>query len=252
MNKAKKNIASDFDHNYYKSYCGSLDYISSKSFIDFFKNIARYIKDKFDPKTVLDAGCACGHLVAALRELGIEAYGVDISEYAISQVREDIRPYCMASSLTSKLPENFPEKYDLVTNIEVIEHMYEDDSIKALELLCQYSDRILFSSTPDDFTEKTHVNVQTVEYWFKQFAKQGLYPNMKYDMSMLSPQAMIFERSQDCEALFASCTAALWQEKKSHLESNQKMNSKLIFFAMKIKKVLTLLSCIFKKNKNVG
>ena len=67
----------------------------------FIKRLASQIKEKYHPQTVLDAGCAMGMLVAALRDLGVEAYGVDLSEYAISQVREDIRPYCAVGSPVS-------------------------------------------------------------------------------------------------------------------------------------------------------
>lgn len=244
----KKITASDFNENYYNSYCGAPDYTSNILFIDFFKAIALHIKEKLNPKTVLDAGCACGHLVAALRDLGIEAYGVDISEYAISQVREDIRPYCKVSSLTSELPENFPKKYDLVSNIEVLEHMYENDSLTALDLLCKYSDIILFSSSPDDFTEETHVNVQPAEYWVKHFAKNGFFPNASYDNNILPPQAIFFQNSQDYESLFASFATALWQQKKLCLKHSQDINSMSNSLSWKITKPLRLISRILKRN----
>lgn len=246
MIENKKITGSSYDENYYKYYCGSPDYTTNSSFIEFFKIIAMHIKEKFNPKTVLDAGCACGHLVAALRDLGIDAYGVDISEYAIRQAREDIKPYCKVSSLTSKLPADFPDKYDLVTNIEVLEHLYEDDCLKALDLLCQYSDMILFSSSPDDFTEETHVNVQPLEYWVKHFAKNGFYPNMYYDMNILTPQAMVFERSQDYESLFASCASVIWQERQLRLKSCEGINSMSQSFSWKITEPWRFVSRLIK------
>lgn len=42
---------------------------------------------------VLDIGCAKGFLVKALRWLGREAYGVDISDYAISKADPEIKRY---------------------------------------------------------------------------------------------------------------------------------------------------------------
>jgi SAM-dependent methyltransferase len=244
----KKITASDFNEDYYNSYCGTPNYTSNILFIEFFKAIALHIKEKLNPKTVLDAGCACGHLVAALHDLGIEAYGVDISEYAISQAREDIKPYCAVSSLTSELPENFPQKYDLVTNIEVLEHMHENDSLMALDLLCKYSDIILFSSSPDDFTEETHVNVQPIEYWVRHFAKNGFPPNMSYDINILPPQAIFFQRSQDHESLFASFATALWQQKKLNLKSYEDINSMSGSLSWKITKPLRLISRLLKRN----
>jgi 2-polyprenyl-3-methyl-5-hydroxy-6-metoxy-1,4-benzoquinol methylase len=44
-------------------------------------------------KSVFDIGCAKGFLVKALRGLGVEAYGIDVSDYAIELADPDIRPY---------------------------------------------------------------------------------------------------------------------------------------------------------------
>ena len=58
-----------------------------------FEFIAMQIKKYFNPKTVLDIGCAKGFLVLAFRNLSIEAYGVDISEYAISNAPNEVKQY---------------------------------------------------------------------------------------------------------------------------------------------------------------
>jgi len=68
---------------------------------------------------VLDAGCAIGFLVEALRERGVDARGFDISEYAISQVPEHLQPYCTLGSITDEIDG----RYDLITCIEVLEHL---------------------------------------------------------------------------------------------------------------------------------
>ena len=124
-----------YNAEYYKQYdvgCGKVDYSDSEYTKGFLTQIAQKIVDDLHPKTVLDAGCAMGHLVAALRDLGVEAYGVDVSEYAISRVREDVRPYCKVGSLVEQLPEGLPAKYDLVVTIEVLEHL-DEQVMDALE-----------------------------------------------------------------------------------------------------------------------
>ena len=42
---------------------------------------------------VLDFGCAKGYTVHALRLLGIKAFGVDVSEYAISQAPKEVSKF---------------------------------------------------------------------------------------------------------------------------------------------------------------
>lgn len=163
-----------YNKEYYENYdvgVGKVNYIDSEYTKDFLTKVAKQIVEDLQPKVVLDAGCAMGHLVAALRDLGVEAYGIDISQYAIEHVREDIRPFCAAQSLTEPFPETFPKKFDLILSIEVLEHLYEEDCEKAIANLCSHTDSFILSSTADDTEEITHLNVRQPEYWAKQFAK---------------------------------------------------------------------------------
>ena len=135
---------------YYKSGCGT-DYTKSDIWMPFFNNMAEKIIEKYSPATVLDIGCAFGYLVSALRNKGVQAYGIDISEYALSQADEKIKPYVKVMSALDNLPDEFPKKYDLVVSIEMIEHLYEDDGLKVIKKMTEYSDMILLSSTDNDF-----------------------------------------------------------------------------------------------------
>jgi glycosyltransferase involved in cell wall biosynthesis len=182
-----------YNEEYYKSCCGT-DYANVKHWESFFGNIADCIIKDFNPKSVLDAGCAWGYLVSQLRKRGVEAYGIDISDYAISMVPEEIKPFCFVGSLDKKWPDGISGRFDLITNIEVLEHLHEGNGFAAIKNLCEHSDRIIFSSTPSDITEKTHYNVQQIEYWSKQFAIHGFYRVFAYDCSYLSPQAFLVEK----------------------------------------------------------
>ena len=187
-----------YNAEYYKEYdvgCGKVDYSDSEYTKGFLTQIAQKIADDLHPRTVLDAGCAMGHLVAALRDRGIEAYGVDISKYAISKVREDIRPFCKVGSLTEPLPAGLPDRYDLVVTVEVLEHLYEDEGRQAIRNICKLTDEVLFTSTPDDFTEPTHVNVQQREYWCRVFFENGFVDDLNYRPRYLTSHALLFRRS---------------------------------------------------------
>ena len=182
-----------FNSEYYKSCCGQ-DYSDADYWQSFFGKIARQIVEDIHPKVVLDAGCAWGYLVGALRDLGVEAYGIDISQYAISKVRDDIKPFCFTGSLVDPLPAIMPQWYDLITNIEILEHLHEEDSLVALNNICRYTDDIIFSSSPDDIVEQTHYNVQQAEYWSKNFAKEGFYKILDYKVDYIAPQAVRFSK----------------------------------------------------------
>jgi SAM-dependent methyltransferase len=151
---------------------------------------AREITARLAPRTVLDAGCAIGFLVQALRREGVEAYGVDVSEWAISQVPEAIRPHCWEGSIAAELERD----YDLITCIEVLEHLPGDEARAAVANLCRHTSRVLFSSTPDHFDEVTHVNVRPPEYWAALFAAHGFVRDVDFDATFISPHAVLFQK----------------------------------------------------------
>ena len=189
-----------YGREYYEQYCSGEDKVSYEEagkIQEFLKSAAKKIADDLHPATVLDAGCAMGYLVAALRDCGVEAYGVDISEYAISRVREDIRPYCAAGSLANPLPENFPKRFDLIISIEVLEHLYEVDGKAAIENFGRLSDCVIFCSSPDIFDETKRVNVQQREYWARLFASEGFYDDLSYRPLYLADYAVCYRRRAD-------------------------------------------------------
>lgn len=157
---------------------------------EFFRVMAHHIATRFNPKRTLDAGCAKGFLVRALREHPIEAFGIDASEYAISEADQSIKDYVRVGSITEPLDG----PYDLITCIEVIEHLPDSEIENAITRLCEASDRILFSSTPDDFVEPSHLSVKAPEDWVALFAKRGFYRNFNVDTSFVTPWAVLFER----------------------------------------------------------
>ena len=189
-----------YNQQYYKEIIArgsAAPYTDSTFWGDFYAKIARKIVDTLHPKTVLDAGCALGYLVAALRDLGVEAYGIDISEYAISSVQEKIKDFCYVGSLCEKLPDELPQSYDLVLCIEVLEHLSAEDGVIAINNLCKYSDHILFSSSPDDFEDITHINVQQREYWAKIFAKNDFYDEISCRPTWVAPQAVLYQKKDN-------------------------------------------------------
>jgi SAM-dependent methyltransferase len=183
-----------FDAAYYESHCGSVPYTrSQEQWPVFFGSVADHLIRSLRPARVLDIGCALGFLVEAFWDRGVEAWGVDISAYAIANVRPDMRDYCRLGSATQAV-ENGP--YDLITCIEVLEHMPEADARLAVECMtaANATNTILFSSSPTDFEERTHVNVRPPLYWLQTFQEHGFTPDILFDASFLAPHAMLLRR----------------------------------------------------------
>ena len=156
----------------------------------FFGRIATELVGFLHPKNALDAGCAIGMLVEALRVRGVDAYGIDVSSWAIKQVPDDVRPYCSVGSILSP----FPDHYDVITCIEVLEHLPPTMARPAVANLCSHVDAVLISSTADDVTERSHLNVNPPDYWARLFADQGFVREFSYDATYISPAAVLFRR----------------------------------------------------------
>ena len=163
----------------------------NEHFVRAFGGLADQIVSAMHPARVLDAGCGIGLLVEALRTRGVDAEGVDLSSYAIGEVPESLKPFCTRASIA----DEFTGRYDLIVSIEVVEHMPAREAEAAVANMCRHADDVLFSSSPIDQREPSHVNVQPPEHWAELFARHGFYRDVDFDASFITPWAARFRRS---------------------------------------------------------
>lgn len=183
--------AEPYNEAYYAFAFGSDYSPNNPLWRDFFGNIADKIIAQEHPVRTLDAGCALGILVGELRARGVEAYGFDFSDYAISQAAPEIKEYVYVHSIVDEIEGH----YDFISCIEVLEHLPAELAEKAIANLCRHSDVILFSSCPDDFAEPTHINVRDGGYWANLFAAQGFIRDFSDTIAQnVAPQTILFRR----------------------------------------------------------
>jgi SAM-dependent methyltransferase len=95
----------------------------------FWMGVAEDIRDEYRigaGTRVLDVGCAKGFLLHDLRQVapGVEAFGVDVSEYAIVNGMEDVRPGLVRGA-AEWLP--FPDgAFDVVLCVNTIHNLTEE------------------------------------------------------------------------------------------------------------------------------
>ncbi len=80
-------------------------------------SIISYLGIKYG-ETILDFGCARGYIVRAFRELGYEAWGHDISAWAIANADENVKEY-----ITTGESALFSSNIDWVIAKDVLEHV---------------------------------------------------------------------------------------------------------------------------------
>lgn len=132
--------------------------------------------------TLLDYGCAKGYLVKALRILDVEAFGCDVSSYAIENVDPEVRPFCRCSTGDVDVVP-FDRSFDWVISKDVLEHLDEKAVDRFMAAVGKHTKRMfhvipLANShgkfvVPEYERDTTHVLRQTSDWWQKRFEHHG-------------------------------------------------------------------------------
>ncbi|MFC7361381.1 class I SAM-dependent methyltransferase [Nocardioides astragali] len=222
----------DYSGTYYDdAHLGGYDNYSwdNEEWRTFFLSLADRVVGIVNPRSVLDVGCARGLFVQALAAKGLQASGIDISEHAIASAHVDVRDRLRVASAT----EPFEGHYDLVACIEVLEHMGPVDAQRAIDNIAAATDLVLFSSSPTDHDEPTHINTRPAEQWAAWFAERGFFRRTDVDLSFLSPWAVLFERREltlhtlahRYEQQLAAVNTELMEKRQALLESHRRISS---------------------------
>lgn len=179
----------DFGEEYFQHNCGR-PYGRNPFFLEFFGKVADLIVSDIRPRRVLDAGCAMGLLVEALRARGVEAYGLDISSFALARVPDALQPFCWRASVADELAES----YDLIVCIEVLPHLELADAELAVANFCRHSDDVLLSVTPYP-PAPLHANVAPPEHWAGVFAGHGFFRDFSFDGGSITRWAVRYRKS---------------------------------------------------------
>ena len=182
--------AEHYDAYYYEHDCGHDYDWRSEHWRGFFDVMAARLVALFHPTSSLDAGCAKGILVGSLVEQGVDAHGVDISPTAVAVGDPRAAGRLRVGSLTEALGG----RYDMVTCIEVVEHLSQPDAEKAMDHICAITDLVVLSSSPWDFKEATHVNVRPGGHWAAMMFDRGFVRRFDVDLSFITPWAAAYER----------------------------------------------------------
>ena len=137
-----------------------------------FKNIAKELTYYFKPVKALDVGAAKGFLVSEMVKLGVDAQGIDLSDYAVQNAPEEIKGRMKVGSAT-QLPYKDLE-FDLVVTFDMMEHLNEEQYRATIREIARVSSKnILFSITTDNnVRDKSHISVMSIQKWVEIIDKE--------------------------------------------------------------------------------
>ena len=138
--------------------------VEEKPFAD---RLALFMKHIIRPNTVLDIGCGPGHFVESMRDLDINAMGIDIDE------RVGSKPYLFRQDILST-------KFvaDCAICLEVVEHIPEDDADEIVSAISGlFLDTLIFTAAQPGQGGVGHINCQYPSYWEQKFKENGLIRN---------------------------------------------------------------------------
>ena len=133
--------------------------------------------DHFNPKKILDIGCGMGNLIKAALYYEVEAYGCDMSVYAIDNAPKECKGKLRVGEI-AKIP--FPDKFaDLVICYDVLEHLNENEVSQAINELKRVSSKwilasVCFIGDPNYPLDPSHKTYKSRTWWEHHFKKQGM------------------------------------------------------------------------------
>jgi predicted TPR repeat methyltransferase len=125
---------------------------------------------------VLDFGCAKGFFVKGLRRLGVDAYGVDISKYAIKNADKEVKKY------VKLVNGNIKGNYKWIISKDVLEHISYGEIDDVLQILYNVGQKMFFIIPlgknkrfiiPEYESDITHSIREPLSWWKDKFIENG-------------------------------------------------------------------------------
>jgi glycosyltransferase involved in cell wall biosynthesis len=139
--------------------------------------LAKWIKEELNPFNVLDIGCGPGMYVDSMRNLGLNATGMDIDERVIGKKH---LKYQSLLDITN-------EKSDVTICLEVAEHInksLEDEVVK--KVASTVNKTLIWTAASIGQGGIGHINCKDKEEWSHKLSQQGLKRNFEKEQQLIN------------------------------------------------------------------
>ncbi|MBT9159908.1 MAG: putative S-adenosylmethionine-dependent methyltransferase [Dehalococcoidia bacterium] len=171
-----------YDEYYFDKYHQGYSFAKMRPY---FSVIAKTLTQMFKPQQMLDVGCAKGYLVHAFRQLGVDSYGIDISEHALSSAPEEVQGDLLKINIDhDRLPFE-SSVFDLITCLDVVEHLANNDqAISEMRRVLKINGA-LYISVPSKLADSllgiiaardlSHINIRSRKSWIETLDRLGFH-----------------------------------------------------------------------------
>ena len=146
-------------------------------------------------KKILDLGCGYGAMVAGFVTWGADAFGIDLSDYAITKGKSeaDFLENRIIQGSIHDLSVYADEEFDIIYSNQVFEHLPEKHVEQLINELCRvsrYGAKLWLAfvtsteengTRSENDTDLTHINLHSMEWWRRRFIKVGFVENRNID-----------------------------------------------------------------------
>ena len=132
------------------------------------------IEEYIPIKRVIDVGCGVGAWSKYFCDKNVYVKGYDFDWVPEQYMAVPKDGYFVSCDLNERLVVS--EKFDLVINLEVAEHLKPERAETLIEDLAKLGDVVLFSAAIPYQGGDGHLNEQFPEYWGKLFAQNNMSP----------------------------------------------------------------------------
>lgn len=176
------------------------------------KEVIPLICKHINPSSVLDIGCGLGAWLKIWKEAGVrKILGIDGSHININNLLIEKEEF---ECLDLNKGFSIESKFDLVTCLEVAEHLRPKSSKALVDSLCKSGDIILFSAAIPGQEGTLHLNEQYPNYWINLFSENNfeVYDSLRneiWDNNLISfwyRQNILFFINKNVKSQFPSIT----------------------------------------------
>jgi 2-polyprenyl-3-methyl-5-hydroxy-6-metoxy-1,4-benzoquinol methylase len=129
--------------------------------------------DFFRPTSVLDVGCGCGCYLYYWSWFVDNILGIEISEWAVNN------SFVPNKIIQGDITINpIKDNWDLITCIDILEHLKYEDLNKVLQHISEYGNKFLFSipfvGDENLLKDKTHIIKENRNWWIKKIENHNI------------------------------------------------------------------------------